>query len=835
LTSLPIDILKPDFLNVLGSPATPIVVEAPTGSGKSTRLPLWMEEGLSGPVLVVEPRRVACRSLAGWLSSQRGEQVGQSIGYHVRFDVQKSPDTRILFATPGIVLRLLQNPERWPFAGILLDEFHERSWELDLIVTILRERRARAALQGPLVLTSATLEAASLVKTLNARHLLSEGRTYPVELEEEEGTAPPTRQNLDERLVTAVKKGLQQPGELLIFLPGVGEIESAKQALSSLARAASAHLVPVHGRLPLDKLAKALQPAPGQRRIFLSTNVAETSVTLPGVRVVIDSGLVRRRIHRAGRSVLALVPVSQAEARQRSGRAGRVAPGRCLRLWGRQASLQEVTPAEMERIELDELALAAAACGLPLLTSLPWLVPPPEFAWERAIQRLQQWKALDSNAALTPLGRRFFSLPLSVEEARFVVNAPDALAGTLADLCALLQLRRPLLRSVHSLPKASQDDVKDERANLLQGFRDEVMLSLQLLRFGDARLHGLDAQVLSEARRLSKALRQALQLSHKDTTPLPTRQELTDFLLQRVPEQVFVLRKRAQQPQKKKRSTSTHQPWANHQGVELSVTPYSLPYDSRETPPSPRAGLLFSHQWLSGQGLRVRGIGRFLLPCSPQQLAEAGLGDVEVATPVARKVSGEWQISGQVRRVMAGVTLRTEEELLTGRELREAFVLLTMQGQCWTEVREQLLDTLHLTRLLQQWPEPRDWTTPKEWRQGLPSLEEWLLQRLEELGVESSDDLALLELEDLQWPLLTKVDIAPWDLEALVKDFPRLWEYQGQRYQCLVEPRKRRVIMEPQNEQARKAKQPPAARLLPRFRGLAVDYRKASREFRWRQ
>ncbi|MFB6374228.1 MAG: helicase-related protein [Bradymonadaceae bacterium] len=435
--ALPIDDVQGEFLEALEADG-PTVAVAPTGSGKSTRLPLWMDEALDGPILVVEPRRVACRSLAEYLAGQRGEQPGESIGYRVRFDDSTSDETRVMFATTGVALRMLGDTDEWPFAGVLVDEFHERGWEVDLIVATLRERSKEPDF-GPFVLTSATIEAGKLARKLGADLIESEGRTHPVDIEYWGDPVAPTSDNLDSRVRDAVQQVVEQPddeGDILVFLPGKGEISDCKRALGGVASEHDLKLLEVHGRLPPDKMAKAFDEGVDKRRVFLATNVAETSVTLPGVTTVIDSGLVKMKIHRGGRSALALVATSEASMDQRAGRAGRVQPGRCIRLWSERFRPDATTAPEIERIELDEVILHAGACGLDgeEFDRAKWLTEPPEFAVEDARERLRKVGALTDGDELTELGRRLAELPVDAHDARMLIDPPEHLKGTLADL-----------------------------------------------------------------------------------------------------------------------------------------------------------------------------------------------------------------------------------------------------------------------------------------------------------------------------------------------------------------------------------------------------------------
>ncbi|MCA9655437.1 MAG: ATP-dependent RNA helicase, partial [Myxococcales bacterium] len=460
---MPVDAVRPRLEQALSGGAV-LVVAAPTGSGKSTRIPGWLADARPGPVLVVEPRRVACRALATWVAAQRGGVLGDEVGYRVRFDDRSGPSTRILFVTPGVALNRLAERGTADLAALMVDELHERSWEIDLVVALARRARARGS-EARLLLCSATLDTEAITQRLDAVCIEAQGRRFPVQIEHR-GEGLPTPRELEPRVVAAVDETLRHgpAGDVLVFLPGKGEIERCARALAGR----PVTVCPVHGGLPPEQLTRAFAEAPG-RRVFLATNVAETSLTLPGVTTVIDAGLVRRRQHQAGRSVLALVPISRASMDQRAGRAGRVAPGRCVRLWGARFEPERVTPPEIERVELDDLVLRAAACGLPApeLADAPWIDPPPEFALRAAVARLREAATLDAEGRLTAVGRARARLPVSAFAARIVVDPPLALAGTVADVVALMELGRDLL-----LPGAPADGEDEARRELFGGAVD---------------------------------------------------------------------------------------------------------------------------------------------------------------------------------------------------------------------------------------------------------------------------------------------------------------------------------------------------------------------------
>ncbi|MEY2929420.1 MAG: hypothetical protein RL033_169, partial [Pseudomonadota bacterium] len=356
---LPIQAIRAEF--ALAQQRGPVVLTSPTGSGKSTEVPRWCE----GRVLVVEPRRLACRSLATRVAELEGSRLGEAVGYVVRDEHVANDRTRIVFATPGMVLR-----PRGLLDGVgsgILDEFHERSLEIDLLLALLLQERVLAERARGLVVLSATLEGERVSRHVGGVHLHAPGRVFPVEIRYLPGHGSlPDPADLASRVAHAVSTAAADPGDILVFLPGKAEIEDCAHALRG-----PFSLVPLHGGLTLQEQQRAFERTP-RRKIILATNVAETSLTVPGVGVVIDAGLVRQTLYQNGRASLTLTPIAEDSAAQRTGRAGRTAPGVCYRLWNAAATLQATTLPEIHRGSLVPLVLTAAAWGqrvesLPLL------------------------------------------------------------------------------------------------------------------------------------------------------------------------------------------------------------------------------------------------------------------------------------------------------------------------------------------------------------------------------------------------------------------------------------------------------------------------------------
>ena len=441
----PIDPLLPAIVDSLRAHPR-LVLEAPPGAGKTTRVPpaLLSADWLDGQrILMLEPRRVAARAAAGFMAAACGEDVGDTVGYRIRFEQRVSARTRIEVVTEGILTRLIQDdPELSGVGAVLFDEFHERHLSADLGLALALDVQAQLRPDLRIVLMSATLDGEKLARWLDAPRLSSEGRSFPVQV-----AHWPARRDepLPAQLRRCIEHALvQHPGDLLVFLPGAREIAQLQAALESAALPAPVEVLPLHGELPLEAQNAALRPAPdGRRRVVLATNVAESSVTLPGVRVVIDTGLARepRFDPASGFSRLDTVGIAQASADQRAGRAGRVAEGWCYRLWPETQRLDPMRRAEIGQVELSGLVLELAAWGS---DALRFVDPPPPGALAAARELLQRLGALE-DGALTAFGRRLLALGTHPRLAAMLLAPRDAAEQALAcDLAALVEARDPL-------------------------------------------------------------------------------------------------------------------------------------------------------------------------------------------------------------------------------------------------------------------------------------------------------------------------------------------------------------------------------------------------------
>jgi ATP-dependent helicase HrpB len=438
-STLPVDAALPELCRCLAEQGG-AVLEAPPGAGKSTRVPLVL---LDAPwrgddrILVLEPRRVAARAVAGFMAQQLGEPVGHTVGYRTRLDTRVSAATRIEVVTEGVLTRMLSNdPALEGYAAVLFDEFHERSLQADLGLALVQEVRQALREDLRLLVMSATLDVGPLAAGLSLPTVRSEGRVFPVDVSH----APPGRDQDPWDHCARQVEALAGEGTVLVFLPGVGEIERLRERLS-----VAMPVQVLHGRLAGDAQAAVLE-APDGPRVVLATNVAETSVTIEGVTVVVDAGLERRPSYdpRRHRSRLVTRRISQANADQRAGRAGRLGPGRCVRLWAREEVLARHIEPEIQQTGLESLVLDLARWGCRDPDQLFWLDPPPAGPWRAAVQRLRALGALDAQDAITDLGRRLNDLPLAPELAALVVRGRDAgLAASAARVAVLLSERMP--------------------------------------------------------------------------------------------------------------------------------------------------------------------------------------------------------------------------------------------------------------------------------------------------------------------------------------------------------------------------------------------------------
>ena len=469
-----------------------LILTAPTGSGKSTQTPQFLlgrRGDFPGRVLVLEPRRLAARSLAVRVACETKTRLGEAVGYQVRFDSRCGQDTPVVFQTYGVFLqRMLEDPLLEGVGTVVLDEFHERTLESDLALAWLKALRQERRRDLRLVVMSATLDAAQLSRYLpGAQHVDVPGRLFPVDIRHLPAQG---REALPQHALRALRllRGEGFDGAALIFMPGMREILRAVRALGPLCREHGLVLQTLHGAMELSEQQKVLDPDQGSARVIVSTNVAETSVTIPGVTMVVDSGLHRIAAYSPARGIntLYLARISRGNAAQRAGRAGRTAAGRCIRLWSQaeEASMPAALPPEVLRLELSPLLLRTAA----LPGRLDWLTSPPEPARQAAQGALRALGAVSAEGRITARGRALLRYPVGPRLGAVLLGAQELGSAVHSLACAMVAV----LESSVSRRQDRAMDLEDLAAGLQGGGAEDLPweageIFKQLQRLGEAR------------------------------------------------------------------------------------------------------------------------------------------------------------------------------------------------------------------------------------------------------------------------------------------------------------------------------------------------------------
>lgn len=549
---LPIDAVLPELARALAG-ARAVVLEAPPGAGKTTRVPWAVQSALGDQeVLVAEPRRLAARMTAQRVADERGQKIGEHVGYSVRFEEASSARTRVRYATEGIVLRrLLADPTLKGVGAVILDEFHERHLTTDLLLVLLDRLTRGPRPDLKLLVMSATLDAEPVARFLgDCPRIRSEGRMFPVHIEY---LPKADDRPLDKQIVSAVRRAVTEDpsGDVLVFLPGAGEIRKAKAALEPLASEAGLLVLPLHGDLPIAEQARAVEPAK-QRKIVLSTNVAESSVTVDGVTVVIDSGLARVAGHSpwSGLPTLALEPISRASGTQRAGRAGRTREGRVLRLYTKLDfdSRRAHDLPEIVRTDLAEALLTLHGAGVDQPENIAFLDAPPPARVQSARDLLTLLGALDAAGKPTPLGLRLLRFPVPPRLGRLLIEGERRGVAREAALAAALLGERDIVQSVRaSFGERGVSQGVRGPSDVLE--RIERYREAEEARFEAHRLRqfGLDVRSVESVRRAQRQLEKLARDECDGPGSLDEQErELSRCLLAAFPDRVARRKKRGE-------------------------------------------------------------------------------------------------------------------------------------------------------------------------------------------------------------------------------------------------------------------------------------------------
>ncbi|PTQ01374.1 helicase-related protein [Vibrio splendidus] len=787
MSLLPIDSYQNVFHEQIAN--SHLVVEAETGSGKSTRLPLWASQ--HGRVLVVEPRRIACTSLAKYLAQQSGEKLGSKVGYAIKLESEYNEQTNVVFVTPGIALRWLSEDGLASFDVIVVDEFHERRWDIDLLVAILKQKESHR-----LVITSATIEGERLAHYLDANRISCEGRTYQVAIEHRanESRALPDIRHLEQRIAEEVNYQLiASSGDMLVFLPGKKEIVQCEQAL---AKNPDIQVVKLHASVSEKERDLALSgrnintEGNSLRKVILATNVAETSLTIPDIGVVIDSGLERRTVQRNGRTTLMLKSISRASAKQRAGRAGRVMDGVCVRLYGEHAALELVTPPELQREELTEPMLAAACCGAPF-ESLSFLDPIPEKSLNSATQTLLTMDAINADHQITEHGKKLYPLPIDALYADIVTRIKTkALKEAMVDLTAALSVPARL----YQLPNNAE-----HLEALAQQEKEGCDLSLliQIVRGRDYPHLEIDQQALNEAQGLAKQMREVFELPQLEVASRFQRIELLKTIVNLHPELVFVRRLKRKEA------------FAN--GV-LEVV---LGRQNR-FPDNAQAMLVLDTHSLPGRGVKqTLTLATVTAPIPLELIIEAELGEWE---------QGETRVNDdgvftEMALVYAGRTITTKLVAAEGQLSLKPIVDLVLKGvqlPGFAKVRIQeikhwqLYVKLGLDEQTQYTPEIEN-----------INFELWLMEQLEVLGVTDVSELEMFGHADIPFD-----GIPSWFYSEFSEKYPFALSLAGLQLDVEYLPARKLIYV---HYQSGSRKLSPKRWELPTWSGWRIQYKKASR------
>lgn len=821
-SDLPIEAIKDHVLNCIQDQN--LIVSAETGSGKSTRLPIWAKS--QGRVLVVEPRRIACLALAEYLAEGADSPVGDRVGYAVRFDTAFSDNTQIVFVTPGVALRWLFEDDLKDYDVVMLDEFHERRWDTDLLLAILNKRQSHR-----LILTSATLDAARLSRYTGATTLNATGRGYPITTRYIacDVRQMPSSEILEGRIVQAVNLALaftstptdefsdisdtsnicgtssilgqnDNTGDILVFLPGKKEIMQATQSLSTFVSQHNidAQVLALHAGSDKQTQQMALNKQP-QRRIILATNVAETSLTIPNISCVIDSGLERRTHLRGGRTVLGLAPIAKSSAEQRKGRAGRVMAGLCIRLFGEFAPLEATTPAQILREDLTEMVLSSACAG-ENIQQLQFLDTLPQSSLSLALDGLQRIDAIDTNNLATKHGERIYPLPLDSHLAHLIVSMPtEELTLAMIDLAAALCVNQRL----YQLPTTAHD-IEVLNTHLPALCDGELLIACVRKHTSEgintAELLEVNKDAVKEARQYASQIRSAFSLPPLQTkssinNTIYDRQSLCFAIAKAQPALCFVKREK--------------NPVALGNGrIEVSPARESRANDAPNNRTNQGALILSTHA-LPGRGSKqTKTLATCVLPIPLSILNTLKLGNVQYED--IKLI--DRQIMVNRHRRYAGRLIDSSLGEVPENQLISAIVSLIANNQLYPGLHTRITEDIkafQLYRVLNK-QDPAEVTA-----------DSFIAGELKSLGIESLEDLSLIEPDDIQFDGIPSWERADFDvsypMQVKLPDLQMNVEYLSSKKQIRLHYLSGQRKTEPKRWE------------LPNFNGWRIQYKRASK------
>lgn len=773
---LPINAIRSDFSAFILDKN--LVVQSETGSGKSTHLPLWAAE--YGRVLVIEPRRIACTALAEYLAIQNGQALGEEIGYAIKLDSNYSENSNIVFVTPGIALKWFMEDKLSTFSFIMIDEFHERRWDTDLLLSLLHDHQ-----QHRLILTSATMESKPLASYVNATVLTAEGRQFAVNISNisEHSQQMPSIRDLDIQVISILQRVIQQgeTGDILVFLPGKKEITQCAQIATT--KFPDSKVIPLFAGVSDTHRQQALTQSSLQRIIF-ATNVAETSLTIPNVTVVIDSGLERRTHQRNGRTTLSLQAISKASAEQRSGRAGRTQVGQAIRLYGEHAPLEKMTPPELQREELVEAVLAAASCDRSL-REMTFLESLPEKSLALAEEKLQQMGAINSELVITDYGLQLFPLPIDTLYSHMLsVVKGRSEKETVVDLVAGLSVSNKLF-------SISNSEMALDEFLLWNPKSCDLVTLVSIVRGHDCDGLIIDDELRKEAQALAKQIRNELGLPELAASSRLKREDVLFQLLNKLPELVFVRRE-------KRREAFGN----GYLEVVLGRNNHFLPIYE--------AAIIFNQFSLPGRGNKqTLTIATALAPIDISWIIESELAECRVGECINDnqdiKIAHDYYYAN---RLLKTVYVEPAEE-----DAIAAIVSQVIEGHILPLFKDKREAEIAAWQLYCQLNGNK--------RSSAVNFEYWFTQQLEELGVTSLDDMAMFDEDDFIFD-----GIPEWELIDFMKKHPQTVVLPDITVSAEYFPSSKRVVL----TYIKGDRKGDLKRWeLPTWSGWRIQYKKASR------